>query len=180
MVPTLVRPAFLVPRTMSRSADEMHEGAQSLAQPLIAPGSHLQTLAQSEKARTSLGSVQKNGREWRHFLAGGCGGMVGAMITCPLEVVKTHLQSKHVARRSISDVVMHISRSDGVFGFWRGIGPMLVGVVPARAVNLGAYNAVKGQLLSAGYAEGPFVHMAGATPTLLLSAFSHSIISSRF
>ena len=97
--------------------------------------------------------------------------MVGAMITCPLEVVKTHLQSKHVARRSISDVVMHISRSDGVFGFWRGIGPMLVGVVPARAVNLGAYNAVKAQLLSAGYAEGPFVHMAGATPTLLLSAF---------
>lgn len=87
--------------------------------------------------------------------------MMGALITCPLEVVKTHLQSKNVARRSISDVVLQISRNDGVLGFWRGIGPMLAGVVPARAVNFWTYNAVKGHLLSAGYAEGPLLHMAG-------------------
>ena len=86
---------------------------------------------------------------------------MGALITCPLEVVKTHLQSKNVARRSISDVVLQISRNNGAFGFWRGIGPMLAGVMPARAVNFWTYNAVKGHLISAGHAEGPMVHMTG-------------------
>jgi hypothetical protein len=103
----------------------------------------------------------KSGRELRHFAAGGCGGLMGALITCPLEVVKTHLQSKNVIQRKITDIVMHISRTDGVLGFWRGIGPMLAGVVPARAVNFWTYNAVKGHLLSAGYENGPVVHMTG-------------------
>uniref|UniRef100_A0A8C8HZ66 Solute carrier family 25 member 36-A n=1 Tax=Oncorhynchus tshawytscha TaxID=74940 RepID=A0A8C8HZ66_ONCTS len=31
-----------------------------------------------------------------HLFAGGCGGTVGAILTCPLEVVKTRLQSSHV------------------------------------------------------------------------------------
>eukprot|EP00802_Teleaulax_amphioxeia_P017004 Tamp_17144.p1 GENE.Tamp_17144~~Tamp_17144.p1 ORF type:complete len:310 (+),score=64.66 Tamp_17144:38-931(+) len=87
--------------------------------------------------------------------------MMGALITCPLEVVKTHLQSKNVVRRSLSEVVLQIARNDGVLGFWRGIGPMLAGVVPARAVNFWTYNAVKGHLLSAGHAEGPLVHVTG-------------------
>ncbi|XP_060785779.1 solute carrier family 25 member 36-A isoform X2 [Neoarius graeffei] len=32
-----------------------------------------------------------------HLFAGGCGGTVGAILTCPLEVVKTRLQSSSVA-----------------------------------------------------------------------------------
>ncbi|CDQ83529.1 unnamed protein product [Oncorhynchus mykiss] len=31
-----------------------------------------------------------------HLFAGGCGGTVGAILTCPLEVVKTRLQSSHI------------------------------------------------------------------------------------
>jgi hypothetical protein len=108
------------------------------------------------------GLAARSGRDWRHFAAGGCGGMMGALITCPLEVVKTHLQSKNVLRRSLSDVVLQIARIDGVLGFWRGIGPMLAGVVPARAVNFWTYNAVKGHLLSTGHADGPLVHVSGA------------------
>ena len=113
-------------------------------------------------AGAARGLAARSGREWRHFAAGGCGGMMGALITCPLEVVKTHLQSKNVVRRSLSEVVLQIARNDGVLGFWRGIGPMLAGVVPARAVNFWTYNAVKGHLLSAGHAEGPLVHVTGA------------------
>ena len=108
------------------------------------------------------GLAARSGRDWRHFAAGGCGGMMGALITCPLEVVKTHLQSKNVLRRSLSDVVLQIARIDGVLGFWRGIGPMLAGVVPARAVNFWTYNAVKGYMLSTGHADGPLVHVSGA------------------
>uniref|UniRef100_A0A3Q2E588 Uncharacterized protein n=1 Tax=Cyprinodon variegatus TaxID=28743 RepID=A0A3Q2E588_CYPVA len=31
-----------------------------------------------------------------HLFAGGCGGTVGAIVTCPLEVVKTRLQSSSI------------------------------------------------------------------------------------
>lgn len=142
----------LVPRSLSHGGD------------VPAAETPSQLVSSTEKnARADKGAAAKRGREWRHFAAGGCGGMMGALITCPLEVVKTHLQSKNVARRSIADVVLQISRNNGVFGFWRGIGPMLAGVMPARAVNFWTYNAVKGHLISAGHDEGPAVHMTGAS-----------------
>ena len=110
----------------------------------------------------SVGKARQNhaarGSELRHFAAGGCGGMMGALLTCPLEVVKTHLQSKAVLQRSID--VVQIARADGVVGFWRGIGPMLAGVVPARAVNFWTYNAVKGGCCRPATRMGP-PYMAG-------------------
>jgi len=146
----------LIPRSLSHSGDAPTRHASSAVS-----ASRDAQKEEQQPASKAGGAAAKSGREFRHFVAGGCGGMMGALTTCPLEVVKTHLQSKNVLRRSISDVVMQIWRSDGVLGFWRGIGPMLAGVVPARAVNFWAYNAVKGHLLSAGYSEGPLVHMTG-------------------
>lgn len=34
---------------------------------------------------------------WIHFMAGGLAGTVGALVTCPLELVKTRFQSSHFA-----------------------------------------------------------------------------------
>ncbi|XP_069771662.1 solute carrier family 25 member 33 [Narcine bancroftii] len=36
-----------------------------------------------------------------HLFAGGCGGTVGAIVTCPLEVIKTRLQSSGLTLRSV-------------------------------------------------------------------------------
>ena len=155
--PSLITSAgTLVPRSLSHGGD-----APAAAVPSHQQAGDTPNAAQGARSSSDRGAAAKKGREWRHFVAGGCGGMMGALITCPLEVVKTHLQAKNVARRSIADVVLQISRSSGVPGFWRGIGPMLAGVMPARAVNFWTYNAVKGQLLSSGHAEGPLVHMTG-------------------
>ena len=154
----------LVARSLSQPASAQRSENSPLRD--NAQGSQVETSSKSRTVNESGPSqrgLAKSGREWRHFAAGGCGGMMGALITCPLEVVKTHLQSKNVVRRSLGEVVLQISRNDGVLGFWRGIGPMLAGVVPARALNFWTYNAVKGHLLSAGYAEGPLVHVAGST-----------------
>lgn len=154
----IARPSgTLVPRGLSHSGESVGTSRTGQA---AARGRQ-----DDEVEDQSVGKARQNhaarGSELRHFAAGGCGGMMGALLTCPLEVVKTHLQSKAVLQRSISDVVLQIARADGVVGFWRGIGPMLAGVVPARAVNFWTYNAVKGRLLSAGHPDGPLVHMAG-------------------
>ena len=93
---------------------------------------------------------------WVHFVAGGVGGMCGAIITSPLDVVKTRLQSdlfqKKVAQSasatspgalgSIRRLAYHfvetghllkeIATKEGPRALFKGLGPTLVGVIPAR------------------------------------------------
>ncbi|GLD51136.1 solute carrier family 25 member 36-A-like protein [Lates japonicus] len=87
-----------------------------------------------------------------HLFAGGCGGTVGAILTCPLEVVKTRLQSSsitlYVSEVQLSAVngasvarvappgPLHclklILEREGPRSLFRGLGPNLVGVAPSR------------------------------------------------
>ncbi|KAG0197054.1 hypothetical protein BGX28_009436 [Mortierella sp. GBA30] len=95
---------------------------------------------------------------WVHFLAGGTGGMAGALVTSPLDVVKTRLQSSlyhsnnaaaAMSRTGIASVVGHIKDTclllghiyskEGPRALYKGLGPNLVGVIPARAINFATY-----------------------------------------
>ncbi|GJJ76247.1 solute carrier family 25, member 33/36 [Entomortierella parvispora] len=111
--------------------------------------------AVAEPAQKRFAGIQFS---WVHFLAGGTGGMVGALVTSPLDVVKTRLQSSlyHssqsstvVPRTGISAVAGHIKdtclflghiyRHEGPRALYKGLGPNLVGVIPARAINFATY-----------------------------------------
>ena len=106
--------------------------------------------------------VTKLSPKWVHFVAGGVGGMVGAIATCPLDVVKTRLQSDvynrsyNKAPKSSNPLIkgaQHFSETCGVIGqiyriegpkaLFRGLGPNLVGVIPARSINFFTYGATK-------------------------------------
>ncbi|KAL7976228.1 hypothetical protein Chor_008325 [Crotalus horridus] len=92
-----------------------------------------------------------------HLFAGGCGGTVGAIFTCPLEVIKTRLQSSRLAFRAVYypqihlgtlsgegmvrptslppgvlQVLKSILEKEGPKSLFRGLGPNLVGVAPSR------------------------------------------------
>ncbi|XP_073877216.1 solute carrier family 25 member 33 isoform X4 [Macaca fascicularis] len=92
-----------------------------------------------------------------HLFAGGCGGTVGAIFTCPLEVIKTRLQSSRLALRTVYypqvhlgtisgagmvrptsvtpglfQVLKSILEKEGPKSLFRGLGPNLVGVAPSR------------------------------------------------
>ncbi|EQC41284.1 hypothetical protein SDRG_01259 [Saprolegnia diclina VS20] len=91
--------------------------------------------------------------KYRHFIGGAVGGMTAAIITSPLEVIKTRLQTKlgrsDMARAcnqnlSTLNVLRTILRNESVFGLWRGITPNLLGVIPARAAYFGCYAKFKG------------------------------------
>ncbi|OQR81425.1 Mitochondrial Carrier (MC) Family [Thraustotheca clavata] len=90
--------------------------------------------------------------KYRHFIGGAIGGMTAAIITSPLEVIKTRLQTKlgrsDMARAgnhnlSTLNVLRTILRNESVFGLWRGITPNLLGVIPARAAYFGCYAKFK-------------------------------------
>ncbi|KAL0966637.1 hypothetical protein UPYG_G00297730 [Umbra pygmaea] len=117
-----------------------------------------------------------------HLFAGGCGGTVGAILTCPLEVVKTRLQSSHVTFY-ISEVQLStvngasvarmappgplhclklILEKEGPRSLFRGLGPNLVGVAPSRAIYFAAYSAAKDQLNGVFEPDSTQVHMVSA------------------
>lgn len=101
-------------------------------------------------------------KAWVHFVAGGVGGMAGAIVTCPLDVVKTRLQSdvyhkiynntpksanpliqtlQHL--KETGSVIRGLYTSEGSRALFKGLGPNLVGVIPARSINFLTYSSAK-------------------------------------
>ncbi|XP_049723164.1 solute carrier family 25 member 36 isoform X2 [Elephas maximus indicus] len=117
-----------------------------------------------------------------HLFAGGCGGTVGAILTCPLEVVKTRLQSSSLTfyvsevqlntmagatvNRVVSPGPLHclkmILEKEGPRSLFRGLGPNLVGVAPSRAIYFAAYSNCKETLNGVFDPDSTQVHMISA------------------
>eukprot|EP00753_Platysulcus_tardus_P000426 PLAT10445.1.p1 GENE.PLAT10445.1~~PLAT10445.1.p1 ORF type:complete len:325 (+),score=77.59 PLAT10445.1:66-977(+) len=73
-------------------------------------------------------------------------GTVGAVVTCPLEVVKTRLQSsaaRTFPTRAPTKLMAHIVRTEGATALWKGVGPNILGVAPARAIYFGVYSRAR-------------------------------------
>lgn len=130
-------------------------------------------------------------KSWAHFVAGALGGMASATLTAPLDVLKTRLQSTYyqqhlvaarIARglppietmsfarssllhiRETGEILYQVPRAEGWRALFKGLGPNLIGVVPARAINFYTYGNGK-RLISTYFNNGheaPWVHLCAA------------------
>ncbi|KAA6408293.1 MAG: mitochondrial carrier [Lasallia pustulata] len=130
-------------------------------------------------------------KPWAHFVAGGVGGMTAATVTSPLDVLKTRLQSDFyqsqiAASRAVRGIppssqlpfarsaLLHFSETfqilfsihkiEGWRALFKGLGPNLVGVVPARAINFYTYGNGK-RIISQTFNNGQeaaWVHLCAA------------------
>ncbi|KAJ4373881.1 Pyrimidine nucleotide transporter, mitochondrial [Neocucurbitaria cava] len=130
-------------------------------------------------------------KSWAHFVAGGLGGMASATLTAPLDVLKTRLQStyyqQHLAAmrsarglppietmsfarssilhiRETGEILWQVPKAEGWRALFKGLGPNLIGVVPARAINFYAYGNGK-RLISSHFNNGQeaaWVHLCSA------------------
>lgn len=106
-------------------------------------------------------------KQFASLIAGGLAGSFSATITCPMEVIKTHLQASKggseiaLTAKGPLAVARNIARVEGFKGFFRGLLPTLVGILPARATYFWAYATSKGGL-SARFGESPIVHILSA------------------
>ncbi|KAG0268655.1 hypothetical protein DFQ27_006157 [Actinomortierella ambigua] len=125
---------------------------------------------------------------WVHFLAGGTGGMAGALVTSPLDVVKTRLQSSlyksapgSTAQRGLASVLGHIKDTclilghiytkEGPRALYKGLGPNLVGVIPARAINFATYGNGKKLFTELNHGkETTMVHLSSAATAGVVTA----------
>ncbi|KAK3560739.1 hypothetical protein QTP86_016555 [Hemibagrus guttatus] len=118
---------------------------------------------------------------WRSYLR--CGGTVGAILTCPLEVVKTRLQSSsitlYISSVQLSTVngatmtrvatpgplhcLKMILEKEGPRSLFRGLGPNLIGVAPSRAIYFAAYSTSKERMNSMLEPDSIQVHMVSAS-----------------
>ncbi|CAO3665577.1 hypothetical protein G6F70_007471 [Rhizopus microsporus] len=105
---------------------------------------------------SALKTVSKESKSYVHFVAGGVGGLVGAVCTSPLDVVKTRLQSTFYQQTMKSNtlhqsrfllghfietgrLLMRINQVEGFRAYFKGLGPNLIGVIPARSINFFTY-----------------------------------------
>uniref|UniRef100_A0A3Q2QVV3 Solute carrier family 25 member 36a n=1 Tax=Fundulus heteroclitus TaxID=8078 RepID=A0A3Q2QVV3_FUNHE len=91
-----------------------------------------------------------------HLFAGGCGGTVGAILTCPLEVVKTRLQSSSVTLY-ISEVQLSTVNGASVARV-SPPGPLHC----LKAIYFGAYSTAKEKLNGVLEPDSTQVHMLSA------------------
>lgn len=111
--------------------------------------------------------IARRQKQVASFVAGGIAGSFSATLTCPMEVVKTHLQASRggsevaLACRGPVDVARKIARAEGFRGFFRGLLPTLIGILPARATYFWAYTTTK-SALSDRFGDTSPVHMTAA------------------
>jgi solute carrier family 25 protein 33/36 len=109
-----------------------------------------------------------------HFVAGGMGGAVGALLTNPLDVVRTRFQAKNKSaavmeatmpgqRWQILKSMQLIAEKEGIRGLFRGLTPNLVAIVPARSLYFMTYSSTKQWLAHHGWSKDSILtHSAGA------------------
>ncbi|KAI8055225.1 mitochondrial carrier domain-containing protein [Syncephalis plumigaleata] len=116
------------------------------------------------------------------------GGTAGAVLTCPLEVVKTRMQSslyRHTSNINrlplllrpfrpfldIGHTLGSFYRREGFSALFKGLGPNLVGVIPSRAIQFAVYGNGK-QLLTNlnGGKESSLIHLTAAASAGICTA----------
>lgn len=133
-------------------------------------------------------SVKKKNLQYssfNHFVAGGIGGTVGAVVTSPFDVIKTRLQSSgfRLGKTKYSNVsfagfsqqefhartvlskqysaiftyMQYMIKTEGWRSLFRGLELYLVGTAPSRAIYFAVYSKSKNFLLNCGIQSESFI-----------------------
>ncbi|XP_024383346.1 uncharacterized protein [Physcomitrium patens] len=79
------------------------------------------------------------------LLAGGGAGITAASLTYPLDLVRTRLaaQTKDMYYKGITHALITITKDEGFWGLYKGMGTTLMGVGPNIAINFCVYETLK-------------------------------------
>jgi len=132
-----------------------HEGAKP-----ISPAVVVMAAGQQQQQHQQQQPKKKNGLI--SFLSGGLAGTISSTVTLPLEVVKMQLQSSRFgSNNSPLSVCRMVMAQDGPKGFFKGLQPMLLGIIPTRAIYFWAYQGSK-ERLEPIVGNTPLNHLASA------------------
>ena len=80
-----------------------------------------------------------------YIVLGSLGKIVAGVATFPYQVLRTKLQNYDARRRyrGLRDAIVDVWTTDGPRGFYRGMGPNLIRVLPSSAVMFLVYENIK-------------------------------------
>eukprot|EP00879_Flechtneria_rotunda_P005025 GHRR01005301.1.p1 GENE.GHRR01005301.1~~GHRR01005301.1.p1 ORF type:complete len:388 (+),score=136.91 GHRR01005301.1:1044-2207(+) len=78
--------------------------------------------------------------------AGSISGGIGAVLTTPMELVKTRLQAPSTTARTVSDVLHDVLSRQGVMGLWSGATPSVLRLILLNGSMVATYDEVKGHI----------------------------------
>nr|VWO94345.1 Calcium dependent mitochondrial carrier protein [Ganoderma boninense] len=106
-----------------------------------------------------------------NFGLGGVAGGFGATIVYPIDLVKVSMQNQRstvvgqLLYKNSLDCVRKVLRNEGFLGFYRGLGPQLIGVAPEKAIKLTVNDFVRARAMDpeTGRITLPWELVAGGT-----------------
>ncbi|KAJ2550052.1 Pyrimidine nucleotide transporter, mitochondrial [Coemansia sp. RSA 1933] len=155
----------------------------------------------SSSSKRVPAAVERHVEPWVHFVAGGLAGMAGAVITSPLDVLRTRQQlygatfggaaaatatapaGSSYALRTLRPLVAtgrylrDLCVKEGVRGWFAGLGPALVGIIPSRSIQFFSYG--NGKRVLAQWNDGqetPLVQLAAAAMAAMVTTTATSPI----
>ncbi|KAJ4481955.1 mitochondrial NAD transporter [Lentinula aciculospora] len=94
--------------------------------------------------------MQSGKAKWtaNSMISGAGGGFVASIATCPLDVIKTKLQAQRFVKGQIGyegifGTIKTVAKYDGLKGFYRGLGPTILGYLPTWAIYFAVYDGIK-------------------------------------
>ncbi|CEM05258.1 unnamed protein product [Vitrella brassicaformis CCMP3155] len=118
------------------------------------------TSAAAEKVSSNNRSGHGNGGTGLlSFISGAIAGVIVATVTNPLEVVKTQMQAS--GGQGFLATVAAVHKASGVTGFFAGLTPSLIGVIPSRSTYFWAYSTAK-NALNPMIGDGALTHFTSA------------------
>ncbi|KAL7417131.1 mitochondrial carrier domain-containing protein [Mrakia frigida] len=113
------------------------------------------------------------------MVSGAGAGLISSVVTCPLDVLKTRLQAQEIGRGKVGyegvlATARQIFAQAGIRGFYRGLGPTILGYLPTWAIYFSVYDEVKSRLAANETGKKPVIWLhivaamtAGATGTIV-------------
>ncbi|KAJ2678507.1 Pyrimidine nucleotide transporter, mitochondrial [Coemansia spiralis] len=146
-------------------------------------------------------AVERHVGPWLHFVAGGLAGMTGAIITSPLDVLRTRqqlygttfgkqgqIQAIQQAQPSAilrtlrpfiatGSYLKELCVKEGFRGWFAGLGPALAGIIPSRSIQFFAYGNGKNVLTywNSGQ-ETALIHLSAAAIAAMITTTATSPI----
>jgi solute carrier family 25 phosphate transporter 23/24/25/41 len=137
----------------------------------IAPETALRFFAY-EKAKGFLkGDKPSNLKAHEKLLAGSTAGVIAQTTIYPMEVLKTRLALGRTGQYGgMSDCFRQIIRNEGWVGFYRGLTPSLLGIIPYAGIDLAVYETLKNLWLKSHDSSDPGILIPLACGTVSSTA----------
>lgn len=147
------------------------DSAKVSVPPSLESGSSAQALVVASRESSKMAEIESQASKRRQMYAdaisGSVAGSLAAFVSCPMDTIKNRLQmgslvqGKNALRNPLT-IIRKVMEKEGFHGFYRGLSPTLLALIPNWASYFFSYGWIKNHLSEQGVQDGPLQHVLAA------------------